>query len=80
MNKILPLICALSVIGLFGFASFGFALSPSGNAFGATLSEDLGNVTTVVTDMFVAIIPIVVVISVVGGLVAALPKMIKFGK
>lgn len=80
-NKFVALICALSVIGLFSFCWFGVELS-HGNATGweGSLSTDLGNVTTTITDIFVAIIPMVAIIAVFGGLMGALPRMFKFFK
>ena len=83
-DKFKALFIAFSLVTLLAGVTFAFA--GAGNVGGggipatgyATTSINLSGVTDTIQDLFIELIPLIAIMSILGGLLSALPKMFKF--
>ena len=82
MNKLLTAFIAISIVTMIGGFTFavGADAVPEGLSYGTTnaSSINLTGVTDTIQELFIELIPLIAIMSILGGLLGALPKMFKF--
>ena len=84
MNKLYSAVIALGLITMIGGFTLaygdavdtGFALPQEGGLSASTIN--LSGVTDTIQELFIELIPLIAIMSILGGLLSALPKMFKF--